>query len=82
MGRSESTCSPGSKGKKRANGAMSIGYLGSFESFCFVRYSFSLGSIFLWQHEDRCRAIRFRENPYPVTGAGRIRGQNAKPLLD
>src|SRR5438067_1200641 len=39
-------------------------------------------SIFLWQHEDCCRAIRFRQDPYFVTGAGGIRGQNPKPLLD
>src|SRR5215475_10002806 len=37
-------------------------------------------SIFLWQHEDGCRAIRFRQNPELVTGGGGIRGQNAIPL--
>jgi hypothetical protein len=39
-------------------------------------------SIFLWQQYDRCRAIRFCQHPNPVTGAGGIRRQNTKPLLD
>jgi hypothetical protein len=39
-----------------------------------------LRSIFLWQHDNRCRAVCFGENPYRVTGAGGIGGENAPPL--
>jgi len=39
-------------------------------------------SILLWQKYYRCGAVRFCQHPNPITGAGGIRGQHAKPLLD
>jgi hypothetical protein len=55
-----------------------------FSASVFVAYDTlsHLRSIFLWQQDGRCQAIRFRQNPYPVTGARGIRRQNAKSLLD
>jgi hypothetical protein len=70
------------KGKKRAKGAMSIGLPGYSERLCIVRFNFFLEITMPLTKADRCRAIRFCQHPHPSTGAGGIRRQNAKRLLD
>src|SRR6266446_6016348 len=54
----------------------------SCERFYIVRSNFSLRSILTRKQYCRHASIRLGENPNPITSAGGIHRQNAKPLLD
>jgi hypothetical protein len=77
------TCAaPATEDKKEPMAQCPLACLGFSRGFGANDAIAPMRSIFLWQQEDRCRAIRFGQHPNPITGAGGIRGQNAKPLLD
>jgi hypothetical protein len=68
--------------KKRANGVISIGLSGYAEHFCIVRCNFSLRSVLARQQYCCIASVSFRNHPNFLAGAGGIRRQDAKPLLD